>query len=311
MLTEAQKQARLGKVTSSVAAGALGIHPQMTPLQAWLAVKGELPDPENMKAIDRGNRLERIILQSVAEDLGLELCPAEFRTIAPWAGDSADGVYQDMSGRVVAIGEGKSAALGVAKQYGEEDSDEVPESTLVQSHWHLLHWPEVDVCWVPVLVGGYRFEFRRYRVDRDEEFEGILKQDLERWHRDYVVADRPPPLHAGDDDWAKLQYPQASAGMIAATAEIEELARSYKAAHEALKAIEANKKTAAARIRQLLAESEGVKASWGGITYRNSKERTKVDWEAIAREFDPPQDLINKYTHVAPGPRTLRVTVRE
>lgn len=305
MLTAEQRQARLGKVTSSIAAAALGLHQHMTPLQAWLAVKGELPDKDT-KATERGNRLERVILESVAEDLGLTMRPAEFRSLAPWAGDSADALYLDDLGRPAAIGEGKSAAMGVARQYGEEETDEIPEATLIQSHWHLLHWPEVRVCWVPVLVGGYAFEFRRYRVDRDEELEGVIWQDLERWHQDYVLADKPPPLRGGDEDWILRQHPKATRPMMLSTPEIEDLARSYDAAHEALKVIEANKKTAGARLRQLLGEHEGVRADWGSISYGNTK--GKVSWKAVALELGASEELITK--HTPEGGRTLRVTVR-
>lgn len=61
----------------------------------------------------------------------------------------------------------------------------------------------------------------------------------------------------------------------------------------------------------LLAESEGCKADWGSVTYRNNKGSTKVDWAGLVEELRPPQELIEKYTYTAPGPRVLRVNVRE
>ena len=78
MLTAEQKAARLGKITSSVAAGALGLSEYMTPVQAWLSVLGESPDIDT-KATDRGNRLEDTVLDYAADELELTRADAPFR----------------------------------------------------------------------------------------------------------------------------------------------------------------------------------------------------------------------------------------
>ena len=78
MLTTEQREQRKGKITSSVAAAALGLHSYKTPLQAWMDVRGEAPNV-GTKATERGDRLERIVLEYPAEVLGLKYRPAPFR----------------------------------------------------------------------------------------------------------------------------------------------------------------------------------------------------------------------------------------
>lgn len=312
MLTQSQLDARKGKITSSIAAGALGLSSYMTPIQAWLAARGELGDITS-KPIERGNMLEAAVLAYPCEvDPNLTMTGAEFRSHPdrPWAGDSADAVYYRGTD-IEAIGEGKTVSQGAAAEYGDEDTDEIPNSTLVQSHWHLIHWPEVNRCLVPVLVGGYRFEFRLYIVDRNPELEGILLDDLAQWHRDYVVTGRMPPAQAGDVDYIRSKYPTASRPMTVATPEIRKLAESYREASEAIKQIEQNKGTAGARLRALLGDHEGCRADWGSVSYRNNKPKTVVDWQAIATELGATDDLIEKHTTTKPGARVLRVTIKD
>jgi predicted phage-related endonuclease len=314
MLTEAQLKARAGKITSSIAAGALGLTPQtMSQIKAWQAATGDLP-PVDTKATERGNRLEQIVLDYPADELSLARKTAPFRQHPnhPWAGDSADALYLD-GDDLVLVGEGKTAAMGMARRYGEEDTDEIPESALVQSHWHLIHWPEVERCVVPVLVGGWKFEFRLYYVDRDMEFEGAILQELEQWHRDYVVTGKPPPVTSSEHDreWLLGQFPRGMPGrMLADTPEIERWARDKAAAAEDKKAAEQREDEAKNQLRALLGEFEGVKAGWGSVSYKNNKASAKIDWQALALHLGATPEQQQQFTIAVPGPRVLRVTVK-
>jgi predicted phage-related endonuclease len=314
MLTEDQKRERVGHITSSIAAGALGLNPRMSPLQAWMAVRGELESPDT-KAIERGNRLEDLILDYPAEVLGLVREPAPFmrHPIHKWAADSADALYINYDGETRLVGEGKSAALGISREYGEEGTDEVPNSTLVQSHWHLIHWPDVERCVVPVLVGGYQFEFRLYYVTRDVEFEGGILDDLAKWHRDYVVADKPPPVTAADFDRRYLLklYPSDDLGTFDADEEIARWAVAKSSASDAIKAASAREEEAKNHLRQLLGEHSRAVAPWGYVSYKFNKPSSVTDWEGVARELGAPDEVIRKHTTTEQGARVLRVYVKE
>ncbi len=306
MLDSAQLAARRGKITSSVAAGALGLNPRMTPIQAWESILG-LSTFDGNKATERGNRLEDITLDYPADELGLVRLRAPFRAhpSIPWLADSADAAYArpDDPAKIVAIGEGKTAALGVASDYGEEGTDQISSGALVQAHHHLIHWPEVDVCYVPVLVGGYAFEFRLYKVERDEAFAGAMIEALEKWHRDHIVTERPPPVTAGDGEWLAKRFPKATAGMMADTPELAEWVAKKIEAADRKKAAEADEDLAKNKLRELLGNHEGVKASWGTLYHR--VEAGKPAWKRIAEELGATTALIAQ--HTSEGQRVLRL----
>lgn len=312
-LTEEHKAKRVGKITSSIAAAALGLSERMSPLQAALAARGEL-DFDGSKATERGNALEDIILEQPSEKHGWRREPAPFvaHPVHHWAGDSADALYYD-GDSLEAVGEGKSAGLGVAEEYGDEGTDEIPNSTLIQSHWHLAHWPAAPICVVPVLVGGYAFEFREYVVRRDDELMAQIFETLGGWHQRYVIGDELPPASASDTGWLTNRFPSAGADFVADTPEIEHWARRKEEIAAQIKPLEKEGEEAKNRLRQLLGEAKGCKAGWGKVTWTNNKPKAMVNWQAIADELcggEIPTELIEAHTTIKPGSRVLRVRVK-
>lgn len=314
MLSPEHQAQREGRITSSLAAACLGLDRWKTPLKAWLEITGRSQFAGN-RATKRGNKLEDAILDYPAEELDLTRVDAPFVSLEdyPWAGDSCDALYFD-GDSLALLGEGKSAAFGMARSYGEEGTDEIPDSVLVQCHWHLVHRPAAPRCVVPVLVGGYDFSFRLYYVDRDLELEGQLLERLARWHRDYVVADKEPPAMAGDTDVLVERHPVARRDVFDPTPEVagelDALARAKHYAAERVKRAKLAEETAKNRIRSIMGEHGACKLDGVSITYRNSKPRQSVKWEAIARELGATPALIAKHTIEKPGPRSLRVTVK-
>lgn len=177
MLSPEAKQARIGKITSSVAAACLGLSSRMSPLAAWLSIRGEADDIDS-PATQRGDALEAVTLDEPCRRYGWIREPAPFVQLVDWAGDSCDAIYT-LDGVPVALGEGKTAGLGVAADYGEEGTDEIPDAALIQALWHLIHHPTFNVCVVPVLVGGYDFSFKVYNVLRNEELQAHLWDEIQ------------------------------------------------------------------------------------------------------------------------------------
>jgi predicted phage-related endonuclease len=307
MLTAEQKKRRTGLITSSIAAGALGLHDKMTPIQAWLAVLGE-SDVGETKPIERGNLLEDVVLNYPVEKFGFERRTAPFVAHDNgWAGDSCDALYWDAKADVMSCGEGKTVGAGMASGYGQEWTDQVPDGTLLQSHWHLIHWPMCQTCLVPVLLGGYEFEFRMYKIHRDAELHGLLLQDLERWHRDYVVTRKPPPAQAGDHEWLKTRSPRNTAGFMPDSGTVRALVHRKQAAQEEFDRWEKELENIKAQLKQVLGDHEGVKGSDYTIYYRNDKDGLRVDWDALAQELKIPKTVIQKHTREVPGKRALRI----
>jgi hypothetical protein len=162
-----------------------------------------------------------------------------------------------------------------------------------------------------VLVGGHQFEFRCYDLARNSEFEAILLEQLERWHRDYVVARRPPPADHRDEAWLRAQHPRSTDKWLPDTPEIEGLVRAKAAWAETRKFHEDREDEAANQLRQLLGDAAGVDCAKYKVTYKSNKDTTKIDWQAICNELQVPTELVQKYTRVVPGARTLRINIKE
>jgi len=321
MLTPEQIKNRKNKITSSIAAACLGLCDYTTPLQAALKARGEteyLP-PVNEDACERGDELEHTVLQWGAKKLGLTLVDAPYMEIDGWAGDSADGLYVDGDGVEKALAEAKTAAAGVAAKYGDAGTDEVPEACLVQSQWHLLFRPHIEVCYVPVLKGGYRMAFDLHPVHADKELHELLLEELHEFWRKYVDPSNPsrtlPPADAGDDAYLKRRWPRHRDEDLIESDEIwEALVRESHKAKEALKAAETTEEAASNRLRAALADAAGVKGSWGKATYRKGKDKQKVDWKALATEIaggEVSDELLSKHTVETPGSRSLLVRPRK
>jgi predicted phage-related endonuclease len=313
MLTAEQLKQRRGKITSSVVAACLGLDEYTTPLAAWAQIHGEGGGVDT-KATQRGSRLEGTILEYGAAEVGAVLyCPAFVsHDTMPWAGDSADAIYLTKDGTQY-VAEAKSVGFGSADKWGEEGTDQIPQRVLAQCHWHLIHWPECTRCAVPVLIGGYEFEFRLYWVDRSASIEESLLGRLKRWHDRYIIGNERPEAGATDDGWLKERYPHVHFETLEdpeALAKAQGLAISYHSARAYVKSAEENKRLIAARIRELMGTHGSAKGEGFSISYRGTKDRTSVNWEQIAKDLQAPEETIQKHTRVVPGPRTLRVTLR-
>jgi predicted phage-related endonuclease len=299
---------RKGRMTSSLVAAALGMDEHKTPLEAWLAITGR-DDFDGNKATLRGSLLESPVLDYPTRGGHLRRRPASFvRHSNGWSADSADCVYIGDGGRFV--GEGKTVAGGGADAWGAEGTDEIPERVIVQCCWHMAHWPETQGAIVPVLVGGWTFEFREYHVARDADLIGEIMESAERFHRDHVVTDLPPPATAHDDGALKYLWPKhVPEKFVPASAKLEELTRVYVAARDELKAAEEKKKTAGMQLRQLLGDAEGSIGRGWKVTHKWQPGGLVTDWKAMAEHLGADEALEQQFTREAPGHRVLRATL--
>jgi hypothetical protein len=320
MLTEAQKQARLGRITSSLVAACLGRDDRKTPVDAWLEITGREPakpfDERSEEACARGNRLEREVLEYGADVLKAsrwETPPFVSLPGMPWAGDSADAAYYDDWDMLIAMGEGKTCAMGVAKQFGEEGSDEVPQRVYMQSLWHLIHHPTAPRCIAPTLQGGYRFAFLHYMIERDEEEQGLLLQDLERWHHDHVVMDIQPLVTAGDSEFIRMKFPRATREQLMESAAVELKALDTLVAKlEAREAIK-TEENLCAELKDLMGEYGYYRSDSVSVTYRNVNDQVKINYAAMVDEMRTDyrgnfEELLERNTRLVEGIRRLTVS---
>lgn len=311
MLDEATKERRKRKMTSSRIAAALGHDPDKSPIAVWEEILGIAKDFEGNKLTDRGDILENTVLK-----YGADVCGAKDWYVPPlqehangWAADSCDAIYTDDWGEVVALAEGKTVGMGVASQYGQEGTDQVPRKVLVQACWHLLHYPAAPRAVVPILVGGYEFVFKHFVIERNNEWLGLLMQDAEKWYLDHVVGERRPPVTAKDSDWLKDTWPHHEDRMLDPDEDFNTLVGEILTTKAELKVIEEKNELLCNQLRERLGHAAGVKGETWSVSYRNDKDSLQFDPRGVAAYLGMSfEEMKAKFSKLKEGPRKLRVT---
>jgi putative phage-type endonuclease len=202
-----------------------------------------------------------------------------------------------------AILEVKTTGLMRADEWGEEDSDQVPEEYLLQAQHELMCRPDRTVCHVAVLIGGQRF--RKYVVPRDRELI-MLMEDRYRDFLDRVDRGEPPEIdgsRAATEYLAHL-YPTDNGEEIELDETAENLATRYLNLREQKKLAAASLDAVANGLRDWMAERALARGGGYTITYRQERDQTVVDWPEIAKEVP---DLVARHTRTEPGRRPLFV----
>ncbi len=309
MLTEEHKKARLGRVTSSVAAAVLDLDPYSSPYDAMLRITGQSTFEGN-QATRRGTWLEPALLQFLRDKTGMDVKPAPFVSHEDWSGDSADGLLVNSLGETHAVVEAKSVGLHSMHQWGDPGTDDIPEHYLVQCHWHMLHHPQADVCLVPAIFErGLTFEI--YEVPRDRAFEAHIQQTARDWHQRHIINKEPVPVGASHADTQALtkKHPRDWDPLLECSEDLASLL---------LRRVEADKKSKDAKkeldkinneLRSVIGDHSGIDAAALGysVTYRKNNDGAETNWQKIAHELGAREELIYRHTQVVPGSRVLRV----
>lgn len=197
---------------ASDAPAVVGLDPFRTGGDLWAQKTGRVPDDEmddgggalDVKAI--GSALTPMLMRFAEVKLHRPVAREVFYqhpdfplscTVDGLALDAATGVLVEAKTAGII---GRSPLLD---EYGDEYTDEVPRSVVVQTHHALAvldaqpNMPRIDRVVVVALLGGRGLKW--YEVPRNEELVAELQAREVEWWRSYVVADRCPP-----DDPPKL-----------------------------------------------------------------------------------------------------------
>lgn len=266
------------------AAAIAGVSPWGSPYSLWQEKVGVAADPvEPSERMTWGTLLEETVAHEWARREGVTgLRKATFRRHPErsYVGGHPDytGVHPQ-DGRVL-LEVKTSDRIG---DWQDGDGDRVPLHYLLQVQ-HYLMLTGIEVGYLAVLLRGN--ELRSWRIPADPELQtGLLAAYDEFWR---MVEERTPPDPDGHEATAEAlrrQHPRSEPEEIVADlpalADIDLLlgARRRKAEAEALEL------TASNRIKARLGTAERLLAPGVTITWRTSKDRTVVNWEAIARGY--------------------------
>lgn len=197
-------------------------------------------------------------------------------------------------------GEMKTVHPFAAKDWGEEDSDEIPIYYAAQVMHGLMVKPRRRAV-VAALVGAD--DLRVHWVDRDEEtIAGIRAKEVEFWRR---VQERDPPDPSTSED-IKWLYGKDAGEVMDADDELLTLCRDLQSA----KAIEKQASDAVESLstRLKLAMGNAAILQHEGrtlATWKTNKDSTKTDWKAAYMDLAAHPGHIKQFTTTAAGNRPL------
>ncbi|UJA04202.1 recombinase [Acinetobacter johnsonii] len=283
---------RKSGIGGSDVAAILGLSKYKSPYQLWLdkTNRAEFQDSESEPAY-WGNQLEDIVAKEYAKRNGVKIQRVNATIRNPehdWMLANIDRaiVNPDISGNV-RIKEGKlttdrileckTANQYLAKLWGDEQTESIPDYYLTQCQWYMGN-TGASICGLGVLIGGQKF--RSYQIAYDEELFEMLKAECSNFWHEHVLADVPPAPTTFDDvlhrwsthnpDQAVIADPQ----LFQDVAEYKELNSNIKDAGKELDALKLKICTRMEDAELIIAEEKRL------ATFKH-QERTTLDSKAL------------------------------
>jgi hypothetical protein len=278
--TEEQRSA----ITSTDVAKILGLSRWGTALTVYASKVS--PPPARKMGLPGwlGNRLEGLISELFTSASGLRVRADNgfHRSAAhPCLGTHLD---RRVVGRPRSLVELKSR--GSRRGWGEDGSAKVPPDVWLQVQ-HEMYCTGATECFVAVLFSTQ--DYRTYRLAPDPKYASDIVPVLVRFWDENVERRVPPPPTGAkpDTDYLSAQPGgHKGSGLKSATPGQErlvgDLRLSMVQASIAALTVEEKKNLVKAIIGE---EYEGLAGSFGTITWRRSKDRVEVDWEAVASVY--------------------------
>jgi putative phage-type endonuclease len=298
----------------------LGLNPYQTPMDLYMRKHGLIDPPEENEAMKWGSAAEHVVARRYARETGLILFPSidngydyKYPIIHPhdnwWVGTPDRMIFEPMdtsNDKHPGLLEIKIVGERMAYQWGEPPDGDVPEQYLTQCAWYM---PLLDVEWADLAVQIGNRDYRVYRINRDREFENQLRDAALAFINDHLIPQIPPPIDGSESSkrYLNYRYPKEQGPILEPTdedilLEIEGL----QVAQKELKLWESRVAACQNILKSIIGDAAGMKGEWGKLTWTKNKNSQKVDWEGLAKSYNPPPVMINQYTKIKPGARVFR-----
>lgn len=295
MLTAEQIVERRTGIGGSDVPALLGLSKWSTPLDVYLAKRGEAEPFEGNESTIWGSVLEPLILNEFERRTGMALrrgIPMMRDTERPWMIVNLDAAIADGGAPV----EVKTART--SDGWGEEGTDEIPAYYHPQVA-HELYMTGAHIAYVPVLIGGS--DFRVYQVERDSAFiNDIVEAEAAFWHEHVIKGVPPEPVNA--DDAARLWSMDRGTTLQAGDDLANDIER-MKAIKAQIKSLEESLEPISDRVRIAFADNAVVERSGKVLATYKHQTAHRIDVSKL-RASDP--ELAAKYT-AASVSRVLRL----
>jgi len=278
------------------AATICALNPWQTPYELWARKTGRVGDVEMNERMELGLLMEEPILKHYEKREGVHLDypgTVKDKDGVTYFGGSPDAEVRGQQKGV----EAKLVGVNMASKFSD---DEVPENYYAQVSWYMgvTGYNVWDLC---ALIGT---DFKVFHLERDDEVIGMMRERCHKFWKDHVLADVPPEVSAGDSDTLKQMFPQNKGNFLMAdesdlvNAELLRGVRKGEAALKEQKAVLEN------MFKERIGDADGMDlGEEGRLTWKKSKDGTRLDAKALAADPACPQDLIEKHTGIRPGSR--------
>lgn len=299
MLTDKQKQKRENSLGSSDAPIVAGVSPYKSPLELYYQLHGDLPryTDEESQAQRIGSKLEPMIAELVAEDLGIKI-----RRMGTQRHKAYPFMVASLDFEIINNPKGPGV-LEIKNRMGMKPFDTVPDDIMLQVVQQMAvtnrEWGIVGVLF------GFG-NLQKYEVRRDKELEEYL---IELEGRFMLRVQRgEPPDHTWTPETVgmlKKLYPKDSGVSLELPHELIQHVEGFAHAKQAMSDAEDSKALHEGTLKSAMGEASlamipGYKLSW-----KATKDGKKFDVEKFEKDYP---EMFQYFQKTVPGHRVFRVT---
>jgi len=307
MLTDEQLKIRSKGIGGSEVAAVCGLNPYMRPIDVYLTKIGAAEFEETFHT-ERGTFIEEGLIKWYAhryKRAKIDFPGTLIHADHPLVIATPDAVADDKC--VVEI---KAPHWRTADQWGEPESDEIPDYYLPQTQWEMAVTGKKQADVVAFIDGN----IQRHQVLFSQRlFEALLEQ-AERFWRNHVVARKPPPEDGSDSysEFLAKQFPRSDEKKIESNdAEVVQLVKRYSHAKKAEEAAFEAKSKARQSLEKIIGNHAGICGAWGSISFKHNRDSVVTDYKALCSSLKPTAAAIAKFQTTKHGPRVFRATIKK
>lgn len=303
-LTDEQQKLRLTGIGGSEIAAVCGLNPWMRPIDVYLVKTGVAQVDESSHHLERGNFLERGFIDWYAHRFKrkIEFPGTIVHPKFPLVIATPDAVADERY--VVEI---KAPSFRTAYDWGDEGSDEIPDYYLPQTQWEMAVTGLTEADIVAFMDG----DIRRFRVAFNQELFDALRDQAQRFWRNYVAKKEPPPEDgsASYSEYLATRFPKSDdPAEVTDAVEVVELVKAYKHAQGAVERAEEAKEKLRQKLEMRIGERSGIKGAWGSISFKWSKPSTTLDAKRLEAEMPA---IFEKFQKPKKSFRAFRPTLKK
>lgn len=218
-----------------------------------------------------GHLLEDIIAEEYSRKTGNEVSIEQELIVHPKYPIACANIDRWVNDKEFIL-ECKTTCFMKGNEWGEEHTDQIPETFLCQVAWYaaICNVPKVDIA---VLIGGQTFKI--YTYNRNLEFEDKLMQIGNNFWNNHIIP-RVPPLPVNLSDISTL-YPQSNNSTVEANNDLLCKIEQLKSLKSQEKSLQEEIKDLQFEIKSFMKEHDTLIDSFGStlITWRNSSRKEK------------------------------------